>query len=56
MTVWELYKKLGRYPVDMEVHIGCEGYSTLMKPKDEYQIKVYGEGDWLMITDGCGDY
>lgn len=53
MTVWELYKKLGKYPVDMEVHVGCHGYTTADDLPEDYKIRVYKEDGKLMITDYC---
>lgn len=53
MTVWELYKKLGRYPENMEVHVGCQGYTTLDDSPDEYELRVWSEDGKLMITDNC---
>ena len=55
MTVNELIAILNKVDnKNMKIHVGCEGYTTVENPKDEYKIRVKETSDGIVICDGCG--
>ena len=52
MTVKELIEKLNKIDdKNAIVHIGCQGYTTVDDPDDEYDIRVYNTSKGAFICD-----
>lgn len=52
MTVKELIKKLNAIEnKNAFIHIGCQGYTTIDDPTDEYEIRLYDINDGILIAD-----
>ena len=57
MTVKELALILKQYKdQDAKIHIGCQGYTTMNDPDDEYGISVVKCKGNVLIRDNNGYY
>ncbi len=52
MTVKELIEKLNAIEnKNALLHIGCQGYTTIDDPADEYEIRLYDINSGILIAD-----
>lgn len=52
MTVKELIEKLNKIEnKNAIIHTGCQGYSTIDDPQDEYEINVFCTNNSVLICD-----
>ena len=52
MTVKELIEKLNKIEnKNAIIHTGCQGYTTIDDPQDEYEINVFHTNNSVLICD-----
>ncbi len=52
MTVKELIEKLNKIDdKNAIVHVGCQGYTSIDDPADEYEIRLHNIENGILISD-----